>query len=78
MSEHPVSNFAPFAHASKANEVVSVIQIFKRHLSCNMITEYTHFSECCSHKFCKAVPLHAMEALGGRGDIAPTHSQPRH
>jgi hypothetical protein len=21
-----------------------------------------------------AVPLHAMEALGGRGDIAPTHS----
>jgi hypothetical protein len=26
----------------------------------------------------KAVPLHAMEALGGRGGIAPTHSQPRH
>jgi hypothetical protein len=26
----------------------------------------------------KAVPLHAMEALGGRGDIAPTHSRPRH
>jgi hypothetical protein len=26
----------------------------------------------------KTVPLHAMEALGGRGDIAPTHSQPRH
>jgi hypothetical protein len=22
----------------------------------------------------KAVPLHAMEALGGRGGIAPTHS----
>jgi hypothetical protein len=22
----------------------------------------------------KAVPLHAMEAFGGRGDIAPTHS----
>jgi hypothetical protein len=22
----------------------------------------------------KAVPLHAMEAPGGRGDIAPTHS----
>jgi hypothetical protein len=21
----------------------------------------------------KAVPLHSMEALGGRGDIAPTH-----
>jgi hypothetical protein len=25
----------------------------------------------------KAVPLHAMEALGGRGGIAPTHSRPR-
>jgi hypothetical protein len=26
----------------------------------------------------KAVPLHAMEALGGRGGIAPTYSRPRH
>jgi hypothetical protein len=26
----------------------------------------------------KAVPLHAMETLGGRGGIAPTHSRPRH
>jgi hypothetical protein len=26
----------------------------------------------------KAVPLYAMEALMGRGDIAPTHSRPRH
>jgi hypothetical protein len=26
----------------------------------------------------KAVPLDAMEALGGRGGIASTHSQPRH
>jgi hypothetical protein len=25
----------------------------------------------------KAVPLHALEALGGRGGIAPTHSRPR-
>jgi hypothetical protein len=25
----------------------------------------------------KAVPLHAIEALGGTGDIAPTHSRPR-
>jgi hypothetical protein len=29
-------------------------------------------------KVSKAVPLHAMEALGGRGNIAPTHSRPRH
>jgi hypothetical protein len=26
----------------------------------------------------KAVPLHAMEALAGRGGIAPTQSRPRH
>jgi hypothetical protein len=26
----------------------------------------------------KAVPLHAMKALGGKGGIAPTHSRPRH
>jgi hypothetical protein len=26
----------------------------------------------------KAVPLHVMKALGGRGGIAPTHSRPRH
>jgi hypothetical protein len=26
----------------------------------------------------KVVPLHALEALGGRGDISPTHSRPRH
>jgi hypothetical protein len=26
----------------------------------------------------KAVPLHAMEALGGRGGIAPTHPRPRY
>jgi len=26
----------------------------------------------------KAVPLHAMVALGGRGCIAPTNSWPRH
>jgi hypothetical protein len=26
----------------------------------------------------KQSPLHAMEALGGRGGIAPTHSRPRH
>jgi hypothetical protein len=26
----------------------------------------------------KAVPVHAMEALGVRRGIAPTHSRPRH
>jgi hypothetical protein len=31
-----------------------------------------------TEKKSKAVPLHAMKALGGRGGIAPTHSRPRH
>jgi hypothetical protein len=26
----------------------------------------------------KAVPLHATEALGGKGGVAPTHFRPRH
>jgi hypothetical protein len=28
--------------------------------------------------YAKAVPLHATEALGGKGDIAPTLSRPWH
>jgi hypothetical protein len=32
----------------------------------------------CQQKQSKAVPLHAMVALGGRGGTAPTHSWPRH
>jgi hypothetical protein len=32
------------------------------------------FEDKPSKKKSKAVPLHALEALGGRGDIAPTHS----
>jgi hypothetical protein len=31
-----------------------------------------------NNKKSKAVPLHAMEADGGRGGIAPAHSQPQH
>jgi hypothetical protein len=40
------------------------------------IIHVTH-SELASQK-AAAVPLHAMEALGGRGGVAPTHSRPRH
>jgi hypothetical protein len=36
---------------------------------------YTSLNIICKGK---AVPLHAMKALGGRGGIAPTHSRPRH
>jgi hypothetical protein len=40
----------------------------------NLTESYWH----SHHSKGKAVPLHAMEALGGRGGIAPTHSRPRH
>jgi hypothetical protein len=36
------------------------------------------FTFICPKGKGKAVPLHAMEALGGREGIAPTHSRPRH
>jgi hypothetical protein len=35
-------------------------------------------SMCKGKKEGKAVPLHVMEALGGRGGIAPTHSRLQH
>jgi hypothetical protein len=38
----------------------------------------TEAMTCYSTKNGKAVPLHSMEAFGGRGGIAPTNSQPRH
>jgi hypothetical protein len=37
----------------------------------HLITLINHSD--CDKKKGKAVPLHAMEALGGRGGIAPTH-----
>jgi hypothetical protein len=39
---------------------------------------HLHSPAVKSKKKSKAVPLYVMEALGGRGDIAPTHSRPRH
>jgi hypothetical protein len=38
---------------------------------------YVHGNESSKAK-AKAVPLYAAEALGGRGDIAPTHSRHLH
>jgi hypothetical protein len=34
--------------------------------------------EQCSKGKGKAVPLYTMEALGGKGGIAPTNTRPRH
>jgi hypothetical protein len=54
-------------------------------VTCNSVTRVTRIrkkkydnSLCKSKKKSKAVPLRAMKALGERGDIAPTHSRPRH
>jgi hypothetical protein len=54
---------------SRCNTLISVKQfLVNKHIHCLIIC----------YKKGKAVPLHAMEALGGRGGIAPTHSRPRH
>jgi hypothetical protein len=46
----------------------------------NMREEEKYFSasSVLYSKKGKAVPLYTMEALGGRGGIAPTPSRPRH
>jgi hypothetical protein len=48
------------------------------HLSTKYHEDLPSSSKVISGGKGKAVPLHAMEALGGRGGIAPTHSRPRH
>jgi hypothetical protein len=47
------------------------LQVKELHLSYSFLTTTTKSKG-------KAVPQHAMEALGGRGGIAPTHSRHRH
>jgi hypothetical protein len=48
------------------------------------VMQYWYFDEVNVHELiilvikAKAVPLHAMKALGGRGGIGPTHTGPRH
>jgi hypothetical protein len=44
------------------------------HLVPIFLKESGFWTSSIIHKKSKAVPLHAMEALGGRGGIAPTHS----
>jgi hypothetical protein len=44
----------------------------------DLSAEYGMAKSTISKSKSKAVPLHAMEALGGRGGIAPTYSRPRH
>jgi hypothetical protein len=40
--------------------------------------EFDYFSEHLPPVLAKAISLHIMKALGGRGNIAPTHSRPWH
>jgi len=50
----------------------------------NTFLEYKPFSffpmvpDLMGHSKAKAIPLHAMKALGGIGGVAPTHYRPRH
>jgi hypothetical protein len=48
-------------------------------ICCRLAPTATNFMEDPKiNKKGKGVPLHAMEEPGGRGGIAPIHSQPRH
>jgi hypothetical protein len=38
------------------------------------VVALVHLLLLISHKKAEAAPLHTMEAHGGRGDVAPTHS----
>jgi len=42
--------------------------------TCGNVLEILVLGKKMVIKKSKAIPLHALEALGGRGDIAPTHS----
>jgi hypothetical protein len=73
----PVESCLDHTHYTNVREVADALskdRIKRRHLKMYLLitlrTEYTAKA--------KAVPLHAMKALGGRGGIAPTHSRPRH
>jgi hypothetical protein len=59
----PIPNIACFIHNHNRQ-----INVFEQNISPCPLTGQVK----------KTVPLHAMEALGGRGDIAPTHSRPRY
>jgi hypothetical protein len=50
-------------------KTIQVMDLFQRS---------NHIRKSIKAKKSKEVTLHAMEALGGRGGIAPTHSRPRH
>jgi hypothetical protein len=50
----------------------------KRYTIIPIRVKYRSINVKVKSKKSKAVPLHAMEALGGRGGIAPIHSRPRH
>jgi hypothetical protein len=51
------------------------MRVFNLHIQSVLLQRVSVMGEFVQKK---AVPLHAMETLGGRGDIAPTHSRPRH
>jgi hypothetical protein len=61
----------------------AVSKWFQKEKYCKIVSDTERLENTCllvdlqQKKKGKAVPLHALEALGGRGGIAPTHSRPR-
>jgi hypothetical protein len=66
-------------HCAKiTNIVISQHDIVAMQQNVNICLYVVSTHNVIENKKSKAVPLHAMEALGGRGGVAPTHSRPRH
>jgi hypothetical protein len=64
-----ITMFESIVVSKKKNCLWGLCFVIKRQLSVRSV--YMNYEA-------KAFPLHVMEALGRRGDIAPTHSGPRH
>jgi hypothetical protein len=73
---HQVPSYVIRCCTYLANIVFIVVVVVKtiNNIKCKLYSTFCHSKKGKS----KAVPLHAMEALVGRGGIAPTHSRPRH
>jgi hypothetical protein len=55
-------------------EFTKVARIYDHYQDKSIYLLYSCVTACKG----KAVPLHALEALGGRRGVAATHSRPRH
>jgi hypothetical protein len=65
-----------YVEAHDAFETIDMCLLHRRPRCYNVQKGWNISTDLCGLKT-KAVPLHAMKALWGRGGIAPTHSRPR-